>query len=192
MRIYLTIGLALLAFHQMARPAPEEVAAELTPQTDEMLSADALARYSEPGQPIRYKALLEAMSEPPETLGEPSKGLRLTVRSWPDGRPQTIVQAKEAWMTLDTSVLRGRGVHVEQFKEDGSLEAVLDVDEILVNRTEMLAVAKGKVRGVMEGDVLTGAGALIDMNIKYLRLIKQACIETKRMGDVKLTDRGIF
>ena len=90
------------------------------------------------------------------------------------------------------SVLRGRGVHVEQFKEDGSLEAVLDADEILVNRTEMLAVAKGKVRGVMEGDVLTGAGALIDMNIKYLRLIKQACIETKRMGDVKLTDRGIF
>ncbi|MBQ9693927.1 MAG: hypothetical protein IJV69_04145 [Kiritimatiellae bacterium] len=181
----LLIGLPLAA-------VTAEAEADLTPETDAMISAEALARYCEPGQPLRYKALLEALQQPPETIGSPARNLRLPVRSLPDGRPQTVVRATEAWVTLDTTLLRGRQVHVEHFREDGSLEAVLDADEIIIDRTTRLAVAKGKVRCTMDGDVLTGQGALVDMNINYLRIIKHACIETKRMGDVNLTDRGIF
>lgn len=185
-------AIVLLAVQLVAMPSPEERAAELTPETDAMLSAEALARYTAPGAPMRYKALLEALQDDPEKLGSPARNLRLPVRSFPDGRPEVVVQAKDAWLTLDTNLLRGRGVHVEQYREDGTLEAVIDADEIIVNRSEMLGVAKGKVRGEMEGDVLSGMGALVDLEAKYLRIIKRACIETKRMGEVKLIDHGVF
>lgn len=151
-----------------------------------------LARYSELGSALRYKTLIESLRKPISKMGAPARDLRLPVRSFEDGRPQTTVHAKEAWITLDTNYLRGRQVVVTQFNEDGSVNALLTADELAVDRTTMLAVAKGKVRGEMGGDVLTGVGALADLNNKYLRIVKRAVITTKRMGEVKLTDRGIF
>ncbi|MBR4317376.1 MAG: hypothetical protein IKW23_00140 [Kiritimatiellae bacterium] len=192
MRLTLLLTLLFVALHLPATPAGEAVSSDLTPETDAKISEEALARYSAPGQVGRYKDLLEALKQNPETMGSPARNLRLPVRSFPDGRPQIIVRATDAWITLDTTLLRGRQVHVEQFREDGSLESVLDADEIIVNRTAMLAVAKGKVRVEREGDVLMGNGALVDLEANYLRVIKQACITTQRMGDVKLTERGIF
>jgi lipopolysaccharide export system protein LptC len=192
MRLTLLLTFLCVALHLPAIPAGEAVNSDLTPETDAKMSAEALARYSAPGQTGRYKALLEALQQNPETMGSPARNLRVPVRSFPDGRPQVMVQAADAWITLDTTLLRGRQVHVEQYREDGTLEAVLDADEIIVNRTTMLAVAKGKVRVERDGDVLMGNGALVDLDANYLRVIKQACITTQRMGEVNLTDRGIF
>lgn len=175
----------------LAAPRVEDTS-ELTPETDALITPEALARYSEPGNPTRFRPLLLAMQRPAEEIGSPARNLRLPVRSWPDGRPQIMVQAEEAWITLDTNILRGRNVHVEQYREDGSLEAVLDADEILVDRTKMLGVAKGQVRSKMGSDTFCGNGALVDLENRYLRILKQACITTQRMGEVNLTDRGLF
>lgn len=189
MRTLLLLGCLLTGAWLMATPAP---VVELTPDTEAMLSDEAMARYAEPGSVRRYKKLIESLRKPPEEIGSPARNLRLPVRSYPNGRPQTTVQAEEAWITLDTNYLRGRNVHVEQLDENGAVEAVLEADEIVVDRGAMLAVVKGRVRGEMGGDILTGVGALVDLDTRYLRIVRRARINTKRMGDVKLTDRGIF
>lgn len=173
----------------MAAPIAEAL---LDEATEAKISAVATARYSEPGQAARYKTLIESLRKNADELGSPARNLKLPVKSFPDGRPQTTVLASEAWVTLDTNYLRGRNVVVTSYNEDGTVESVLTADELAVDRVEMLAVAKGKVRAEMGDDILTGVGAVADLNTRYMRILRRAVIETKRMGEVKLTDRGIF
>lgn len=163
-----------------------------TPEAEERLSAEALARYQAPGDPSRYLELMKQLNAPGDTLAAPARRLRLPVRSWPDGRPQTMVFAEEAWVSPTMQSLRGRKVRVEHYREDGSLEAILEADEIVVDRTTMLAAAKGFVTGELGEDRLSGRGALIDLDAQYVRILSKACIQTRRTGEVDFTSRGMF
>lgn len=188
MRILLAIGCFLLggALCAIAETVP------LDANTETKLSDEAMMRYAEPGSVARYKKLIETLRQPLDDLGAPARELRLPIRSFPNGKPETTVLADEAWITLDTSYLRGRKVIVTQYREDGSIEAILNADEIAVDRNNMIAVVKGRLHGTMNEDTLDGVGALVDLEAKYVRIVKRAIIKTKRMGDVNLTDRGIF
>lgn len=171
-------------------PAGAEVAFD--PAMEARLTPEALARYAAPGKPVRYKALIEELKTPPETLGKPARNLRLPVRCFPDGRPQTLVFAEEAWVSPDMQRLRGRKVRMEHLRADGTVEATLEADEAAMDRATMLAVAKGSVRATQEGDVLTGNGALADLDARYVKVLSRASIVTKRMGEVDFASRGMF
>lgn len=167
-----------------------EGAVAFDPEVEARLTPEALARIAAPGAPQRYKALIEELKAQPE--GRPTRGLRLPVRSFPDGRPQTMVYAEEAWVSPDMRHLRGRRVRMEHLREDGTVEATLEAAEATMDRTEMLAVAKGAVRATQEGDVLTGNGALADLEARYVKVLSRASITTKRMGEADFADRGFF
>lgn len=186
----LLISLLLLPVCLTATAVQERVA--VTPEAEARLSEEALARYRAPGKPERYITLIKQLNTPGETLGSPAIRLRLPVRSWPDGRPRTMLFAEEAWVAPTMQNLRGRTVRVEHYREDGSLEAVLEADEVVVDRAAMLAVAKGRVSGTLNGDKLSGRGALIDLDAQYVRILYKACITTRRTGEVDFTSRGMF
>lgn len=191
MRLFLLMSLACaVAFPVFSEDAA--VVRTVTPEAEERLSEEALARYLAPGEPKRYLELIKQLNTPGETLGPPAKMLRLPVKSWPDGRPKTMVFADEAWVAPTMTGLRGRKVRVETYREDGTVEAVLEADEVVVDRTAMLAVAKGRVTGVLGGDQVSGRGALVDLDAQYVRLLYKACIITRKTGDVDFTSRGMF
>lgn len=191
MRLFLLMSVACaVAFGAVANDAT--VAYPVTPEAEARLSEEALARYVAPGEPARYLDLMKQLNVSDETLGPPAKALRLPIKSWPDGRPKTMVFAEEAWITPTMTGLRGRKVRVENYREDGSIEAVLEADEVVVDRTAMLAAAKGRVTGVLGDDKISGRGALIDLDAQYVRLLYRACIITRKTGDVDLTSRGMF
>lgn len=164
----------------------------VTPEAEELLSEEALARYHAPGDPGRYLELIKQLNEPGDTLGPPAKGLRFPARSWADGRPRTMIVAEEAWVNPTMTGLRGRNVRVETYHEDGTVEAVIEADEVIVNRETMLAVAKGRVTGTLGGDAISGRGALVDLDAQYVRILYKACIMTRKTGDVDFTSRGMF
>ncbi len=161
-------------------------------EASERLTPEALARYAQPGETVRYLTLIQELQADPEELGQPAKNLRLPVRSFPNGRPQTMVYADEAWVSPDMMHLRGRKVLVEHFNADGTLDSSLAADEAVVDRTAMLAVIKGAVKVTTGEDVLTGRGALADLNVRYVKVLGKACITTKRMGDADFSNRGFF
>jgi len=167
-----------------------------TPSADEeaegRLADAALARYAAPGDASRYKTLVEQIKQPPEGLGAPALNLRLPVRSFPDGRPQVVVHAEQAWVAADLRHLRGRKVRMVQFDETGAEEATLEAEEAIVDRTEMLAVAKGTVNATFGKDRLSGNGAVADLNARYVKVLSRAKIVTPRTQELKLTERGLF
>lgn len=163
-----------------------------SPEAEERLSEAALARYSAPGNPERYRSLLTQMREAPETLGAPAKQVRLPVQSWPNGQAKTMVFAKEAWVTLDMQGIRARNVHVEHYREDGALAGALDAEEVLVDRTKQLAVVKGRIKGSFGPDKLSGVGALIDFETQYVKILRRARIDTGRLGKADFSARGLF
>ncbi len=168
------------------------VLAAPSPEAEERLSEAALARYGAPGQPERYRSLLMQIRKAPEELGSPAKDVRLPVQSWPNGRAKTMVFAKEAWVTLDMQGVRARTVHVEHYREDGSLAGTLDAEEVLVDRTRQLAVVKGRIKGRFGADKLSGVGALIDFETQYVKILRRARIETGRLGKADFSARGLF
>ena len=163
-----------------------------SPEAEERLSEEALARYGAPGNPERYRSLLTQMREAPETLGAPARNVRLPVQSWPNGRAKTMVFAKEAWVTLDMQGLRARHVHVEHYREDGALAGELDAEEVLVDRPKQLAVVKGRFQGRFGVDKLSGVGALIDFETQYVKILRRARIDTGRLGKADFSARGLF
>lgn len=191
MRLFLLMSLACA----VAFPVFSEGAAAVrtvTPEAEERLTDEAIARYLAPGEPSRYLDLIKQLNVPGETLGPPAKKLRLPVKSWPDGRPKTMVFAEEAWVAPTMTGLRGRKVRVETYRVDGTVESVLEADEVVVDRNVMLAVAKGRVTGMLNEDRISGRGALVDLDAQYVRLLYKACIITRKTGDVDFTSRGMF
>ena len=88
--------------------------------------------------------------------------------------------------------LRGRGIRLEQYREDGTLEAILEADEALIDRATKLVVAKGHVHADMSGDQLDGNGAVADVDARYVKILSHATITTSRMGEVDFANRGLF
>ncbi|MEG2414445.1 MAG: hypothetical protein RR982_00500 [Kiritimatiellia bacterium] len=167
-------------------------AVEITPLAEERLTPEALARYAAPGEASRYVALETELLKPVSTLGPPALNLQLPVRSYPNGQAQTLVTAKEAWVSPDMLSVRGHIVHIENFKIDGTIESTLDAEEIVLDRTAMLAVAKGKVHGTYGEDILTGEGAWCDLKLEYVKILKHAQVITHRTNDADFSARGMF
>ena len=118
--------------------------------------------------------------------------LKMPVRAYPSGKTETMLFAEIGWTSADMMQLRGKQVRVENYREDGTLVATLTADEAAVDRTAKLAVAKGHVRIERDGDVLTGNGALADFDAEYVKMLKDAVIETDRLQGMDLTKRGMF
>lgn len=156
------------------------------------VSPEAVARYTAPGDPARYKELILRLKTPREELGAPSLGLRIPVRSFSNGREEVVLHAEEGWLSEDMMKMRGIRVRVETFDEAGTLTSTLWADEAAVDREAELAVAKGHVRIVRDGDTLTGNGALADFGSEYVRVLRDAQIETARLKGADLTKRGMF
>ena len=75
---------------------------------------------------------------------------------------------------------------------DYQYEQNLAKQEEALDREAELAVAKGHVRIVRDGDTLTGNGALADFGSEYVKVIQSAQIETARLKGADLTKRGMF
>lgn len=166
--------------------------AGVDPEAEARLSEEALARYAAPGDAARFEALNARLEAPAESLGRPAAGIRMTLRSWPNGKPRTTLFAKEAWVAEDMMSMRGRDVLVEQWHEDGSQEATVTAEEAVMDRNSMLAVAKGTVTCTRGQDRLEGKGAWMDLDSQYLKVLREGAIYTARLGDVRLTERGMF
>ena len=184
MRERLLVLAAALAACAHAGAAPEAWEAAVSPE--------AVARSAAPGATARYAPLIKSLRTSPEELGAPARNLRLPLKSFPDGRARVVLHAQEAWVSPDMAWLRGRGVRVVTLREDGSQEASLEAEEAAMDRASMLAVAKGRVRATRGGDRLAGVGALADLDAQYVKVLRRATVETRRLAGARLTERGMF
>jgi len=124
---------------------------DLPPEVLEKISPEALERYQAPGKASRYRALIAHIKVPQEQLGEPARKLRIPVQSWANGMPQTEVSARLAWLSEDLNVVRGRDVVVKRFREDGTLEATIEMAEVVMDRPLWHKPAERRARSARTG-----------------------------------------
>lgn len=180
MAIILSVG----AFAERVNPKVEAIIAEANERTSE----EALARYSQPGEASRYESLLRAMKQSPESIGSPSEDVYTPVQVHDNGETKVALQAGQGWMTDDLMMLRGKDVQIFAYREDGSLESTIYATEIMIDRHSMLAVMRGPVSVNMGIDTMQGNGALLDLNLPYIRLLRKAKVSTSRLADVNIDD----
>ncbi len=192
MKRFLFLSLCLYGYMAVASDAAQLPERSVSLEATELLTREALARYSAPGKITRYTHLVRLLQKPVSELGEPALNLRIPVQSWENGRTKTMIYAQEAWISADMMTVRGRKVRVEQLSETGEVETVVRAKEVQIDRAKMLAVVSGSISADVGTDHLEGRGALIDFNAQYLKVLQHASITTQRAKDADLTNRGMF
>lgn len=155
------------------------------------MSPEALARYSAPGEMSRWQGLMERYAQGEPLNGAPAAGIRMPVSQFADGRTKTLLTAKRALISPDTMLIKAFDIHVEVYREDGSVEMTLDASSFLFDRSLMLGYTAERVTFVQGSESLTGVGACFDAQASYLKILSAAELKSARI-DVDFTSRGMF
>ena len=84
---------------------------------------------------------------------EPAESIVVPVEGYPDGSVKTSISANKAQLFLTEGLIWGEGVTIRQFSRDGSIEAKLDVDDCVVDRTTRSGWVPGHMHAEFRGDV---------------------------------------
>ena len=149
-------------------------------------SAAWLAERGDDADAMRLKA---AYADCEAKVVQPAENVVFPIEAFPDGTVKSRLRAEKAQLFLDTGLVWGSGVTVEQFKPDGvTREGELKAERCLVDRKKKT----GWVAGVAEmtwGDTrLRGRGVYFDASREFVKIFSQTEIRTKALGGRGLKD----
>ncbi len=110
----------------------------------------------------------------------PASWLVLPIKSYPDGKPKNIIQAKQAHLTADTMMVKASWVTLLELDPEGKPIAEMWAEHIIFDRTKMLGYASGLIFATYKGDTIIGQEALIDANTKQTMITQGAALFTDK------------
>ncbi len=144
------------------------------------------------GAPERYATLEAELDKPESELGPPAQGGRLPVQTHPNGRMKVLLLVKQGWFTPDMTSIVANNIRVETYSPTGELEGYLEAERAVIDRNQMLAVARGRVFVKMGEETLQGDGAYCDMKEEYVKILNKGEIHTSKMGGEVDLSKTIF
>lgn len=116
-------------------------------------------------------ARAEDPAPPPRML--PSKGLKLPMDRYEDGKIKTLLTAGVAEApVVGLGEIKASQVKVEFYDPDGATNTVLTADECRYDQTKGRIVSTSAVKMVQEGNTITGIGMECDVNEKVVKILK--------------------
>ena len=104
-----------------------------------------------------YEDLLKAWGETADSDATPLENLALPLESHPNGKVKVLLRADSALIPAE-GLLRGRGLVVEIYDDQGRLECILIADNCIFDRQTQRGYCEGPVRIERKGVRLTGNG----------------------------------
>ena len=115
-------------------------------------SADWLAQR----KMLDYEAerLCNAYAKYSEAATESAESIAVPVESFSDGSVKTSIAAKKAQFFLTDGFIWGEGVEVRNYRSNGSLEARLDADNCVIDRSTRSCWVEGHAQAEFRGEFL--------------------------------------
>ncbi len=168
------------------------VFAVLSGPADRLADPAFLASLTAPGDDsARWDALQALWNAGPEEGVQPVRQIRLPVEHHANGRVKALLTAREAWISSSNTVLRATSVELRYLSEKGAQEGVLKAEGLIVDRAARAARAFGAVEVMLNGNTMTGRGAVFDLQTRYIRILSEARLKTNRFGGA-FSMKGVF
>lgn len=129
---------------------------------------------------LDYEAerLCSAYAKYSEAATEPAESIAVPVEGFPDGSVKTSISAKKAQFFLNDGFIWGDGVEVREFKRDGSLEAKIDADNCVVDRTTRSGWVEGHAHAEFRGEFsLDGDKVYFSAPEEYLKIFTNTVLK---------------
>ena len=119
----------------------------------------------------------------------PAENLELPVESWSNGAIRVSVAAARAQFFLADGFIWGEDVKVRQFREDGTVEALIDADSCILDRNSRCGWTGSRAFAKYGGDVtIEGTNVYFRFDERYVRIADKATIV---YGEDRLTSRQV-
>lgn len=115
-------------------------------------------------------------------LESPAENVVIPLESFENGKVKSRVKAARAHIFKETGLLWGENVHVEQFREDGSLYASLDAENCVVDRKSRSGWVEGSAKMVYGESSVKGRGIYFSLSREFIKIFSQSEIRTGKAG----------
>ena len=112
-------------------------------------------------------------------LETPAEDVTVPVEMFDDGSVKVIVLAKKAQYFLDTGYVWGEDVTVKRFRQDGTLDGLIEAKNCVVDRQAKSGWAEGRARVEHGKTVFTGDGVYFSSPDSYVKVFENAAIESQ-------------
>ena len=119
-----------------------------------------------------YSACLTKLAQPAENVAFP-------LETYPDGMVKSRLKARRAQMFMDTGLIWGEGIRVEEYGRDGKVTGWLSADNCLVDRNTRTGWVEGMATLNYNDTVVKGRGVHFSFDREFIKIFSQSEIRAK-------------
>jgi len=105
--------------------------------------------------------------------------IELPIEQYPDGKIKSTLKAVKAQMFLDTGIVWGEGITVEQYDEKGAVTGSLKADNCVVDRNKVTGWVPGHATATMGDVTISGCGIYFSFKEEFVKITAEPEITVK-------------
>lgn len=134
------------------------------------------------GDDSDVQRLRAAYADCVKKLEAPAENVLIPLETFSDGKVKSKITAEKAQMFPDTGLIWGKGILVQQFKEDGSLYASLKAENCVVDRKSKSGWVEGSAEMSYGTSTVKGRGIYFSLEKEFIKIFSQSEIRTSHGG----------
>ena len=139
-----------------------------------------LAERGDDSDMLRLRA---AYSDCLSKVDSPAENVTIPLEYHADGTIKSRLVARRAQLFLDTDFIWGEGIHVAQYREDGSAVGTIEAENCVVDRRTRTGWVEGFAKMTYGGSTVQGRGVYFSLDREFIKIFAQSEIRTKGLND---------
>ena len=139
-------------------------------------SAKWLEERNDDSDMVRLRAAYAACKA---KLAQPAENVAFPLESYPDGKIKSRLKARRAQMFMDTGLIWGEGIRVEEYARDGKVTGWLSADNCIVDRATRTGWVEGSATLNYNDTVVKGRGVHFSFDREFIKIFSQSEIRAK-------------
>ena len=152
-------------------------------------SSKWLAERNDDGDMLRLrKAYAQCVAQ----LESPAENVVFPLETLPDGTVKSRLKARRAQMFMDTGLIWGEGIRVEQYGKDGKVESFLEAENCIVDRKTKTGWVEGDAMMTYGKSTVKGRGVHFSVDREFIKIFSKSEIRTTglKIDPAKTLDMG--
>jgi len=152
-------------------------------------SSKWLAERNDDGDMMRLrKAYAQCVAQ----LESPAENVVFPLETLPDGTVKSRLMAKRAQMFLESGLIWGEGIRVEQYGKDGKVDSYLVADNCVVDRKTKTGWVEGDAMMSYGNSIVKGRGVHFSVDREFIKIFSKSEIRTSglKIDPAKTLDLG--
>ena len=112
-------------------------------------------------------------------LLQPAENVTFPLENHPDGTVKSRLKARRAQLFLDTGLIWGEGVRVEEYDRKGVVKNTLEADNCVVDRNARTGWVQGSAKLCYGDTTVSGCGIYFSFNREFIKIFSKSTIRSK-------------